>query len=204
MPLNQQIIMGFDFITGKMVSEMDINGNVTSYEYDGFGNLVKTTLPTGKIINTSYSWVTNNNPENSCYSITTSSTGSSTNITYYDFLGRELRNVNTGFEGEQIIVDKQYYPNGNLKNESLPYKTGNPVWTTYEYDKNNRIDLVISPTCSLEYTYSGKTITVTDCKGESKSKTMNSIGDISSASDFGGNIQYYYHSSGQIRKIKFP
>jgi RHS repeat-associated protein len=179
-----------------------VNGHITLYTYDNFGRLITTKLSTGKIISSTYDWVTDNTPSNARYYISSESYGSPTTNTYFDILGRELRNWTYGFEGAIIYNDIEYYPDGNIKRERGPYKyEDSEIWTSYSYDSFKRIDGIITPTCSMDYSYSGKTVSVTDCKGRSVSNTVNSAGDITTATDIGGSIYYYYHSSGQARKI---
>ncbi len=199
-PLNQTVKYSYDYTLGVVVDETDANGNMTFYQYDEFGRLKTTVLPTGKEITASLSWESGT-PTNVRYSSTTSSTGSPTTTVYYDALGRELRSVITGFNGELIYTDKEYYPDGNPKRVSYPYKTPDPIWTTNFYDTYKRIDLVTTPTCSMDYSYSGKTVTVTDCNGHSSTKTIDNAGNLVSATDNGGTITYAYHSSGQPRAV---
>lgn len=200
--LSHTVTSGYDFGLGLVTSEKDINGLTTQYAYDGFGGLMTTTLPTGKVINSSSGWIVNNPPANARYYTTSSSPGSPSSTTYYDILGRDIRNVTTGFEGTSIYQDKEYYEeDGNLYRTSNPY-TSSPLWTTYTYDYFKRVDLVTTPTCSLDYSYIyGKTVNITDCNGRTTSKSFNNAGEVISSSDDGSSISYWYHSSGQVRQI---
>lgn len=201
-PLGHTVLYGYDHSLGVVTNEIDVNGHMTQYFYDGFGRLVNTILPTGKEINTELSWETSS-PINALYSTQTSSPYSPTSTVYYDTLGRELRAVTTSFEGALIYADKEYYANGNLKRVRSPYKSGGAeLWTTYYYDTYQRIDSIITPTCSTDYSYNGKTITITDCNGRSTTRTVNNAGDIISATDDNDEtISYTYHSSGQPKQI---
>ena len=200
--LNHITSTKYDYCFGLATSKTDINGNTTTYAYDGFGRLKSTKLPTGKTITTGYGWVADDTPVNAMYYTTSSGTGSPTKTAYYDLMSRELRNVATGFEGELIYADKEYNADGSLYRESNPYMSGDDtLWTRYVYDTYNRMDSIVSPTCAIDYAYSGKTTTITDCNGRSSSKTVNSAGDLVTATDDGGTITYSYHSSGQPDEI---
>jgi RHS repeat-associated protein len=191
-----------DFKFGVITQETDPNLNVTNSTYDKFGRKLTTNLPTGKVINKTLAWIASGGPANGLYTLTTTSDSSATIVEYFDMLGRKLRTTTTGFNSASVNTDIEYYKSGNQKRVSEPYVSGETVqWTTNYFDAYQRLDYVTSPTCSLNYEYSGTTVTITDCNGKSASKTYNNAGELTTATDNGGTISYAYHQCGQVKQI---
>jgi RHS repeat-associated protein len=185
-----------------VVTATDPNGNKVENRYDGFGGLKTTILPGGRVNQTSIGWVTDNNPPNAIYYTASSGSGAPSSKTYFDALGRELKSETTGFGGEIIYTEKQYYADGLLQKITDPYKSGGTkLWTTYSYDTYKRMSSIVTTICSTSFSYSGTTVTTTDCNGRSSGKTVNGAGDPVTSTDIGGSISYLYHPSGQVRQI---
>ncbi|NOY38042.1 MAG: RHS repeat protein, partial [Chlorobi bacterium] len=137
-PLGHYITRTYDPVNGNVTEETDINGLVTSYSYDGFGNLTSTTTPRGHTITTKTGWKILFAPDHAVYYVENIVPGKPDIKTWYDVLGRELKTELDGTFGT-IITEKEYKPDRNVLRESKPYYSGEtPKWTEYAYDDYGR------------------------------------------------------------------
>jgi YD repeat-containing protein len=113
----------YDNAYGNMLTSNDVNNLQTQYKYDGFGRLKRTSYPGGQRTDVAIQW-DNSGLTNSLYKVLTTPDGAPVTITYYDKLGRELRNQVTGFDGTAINTDKIYNNLGQLISTSEPYYNG--------------------------------------------------------------------------------
>ncbi len=203
--LNQTLSYQYNSKFGVKKSVTGINNLTTTYSYDGFGNLTTEHLPNGETNKYSRRWALSSGIPNAIF-YTSSEVSNAPDVnTYYDALGRVIYNDVEGFNGSKVITRKEYNAKGQVAKESQPYYAGdNPKWTTYSYDSKNRLDSVNINGLISTYAYSGKTITITDPGGKSSSKTLNSMGQVVSATDNGGTITYTYCSNGQPKTIAAP
>ncbi len=99
------------------------------------------------------------------YAIRTTATVQAPVTAYYDRLGRVIRTVKEGFNGQQTYTDTVYNTLGQTIAVSLPYDpnksaTG-PFWTTTTYDALGRVVTVTAPNGTVTTnTYAGRTTTV--------------------------------------------
>jgi len=202
----------YDNKTGNVLTSKDIYGNTTRYVYDGFGRLKETTLPSGKKITNTIKWCTTDitDLDYEWYYTETSPPGSGKVTTYYDILGREIRNVTKGFDGTDIYTDTKYNAKGQAEFVSQPYVAGTtPIWTKYSYDNVGRVDEenFDNDTRITDYQYTDRLTKVVNTSADPdqwSSKTINALGDIEKAEDMGGTINYKYHASGQPWEISAP
>ena len=180
---------------GRLVSATDHKNNFTRFEFDAFGRQVKQSNPDGTEINNAFSW--ESEPYNSTYSITHSVTEKPTKKTLYDAAGREIRSIQTCFDGSYLKIDTKYDSKGRLWKTSLPYKTTNPtLWNEYHYDAYHRVDTLKYPSGRKDiWQYTNNTVTTT-VNEISSTKTYNSIGQLISAVDPGGTISYNLRPDG--------
>ena len=125
--------------TGNILTQTSIDNNTTYFQYDGFGRLISTTSPQGKIIVSAFGWdVSSVGGANSLYykSIKpgTSTPGIPDQYVYYDLLGRELMTMKDGLT-QPVYQKNEYNEDGTLLKKSLPYYSGEtPKWISYLYD----------------------------------------------------------------------
>lgn len=95
---------------------IDENGLAIKYEHDLFGRTAKEIYPDGTIKLTQYLKCdgTQNCPSNASFLVNVQSSGKSSNSTFFDVLGREIRKTQIGFNGVNIIKDKQFNPAGEV------------------------------------------------------------------------------------------
>ena len=99
----------------------------------------------------------------SAYAIRTETTVQAPVTAYYDRLGRVIRTVKEGFNGQQTYTDTVYNTLGQTIAVSLPYLAGTPrLWTTTTYDALGRVVTVTAPNLTTTTnTYAGRTTKVT-------------------------------------------
>lgn len=185
-------------IFGKPTTVIDPRGNVTSYNYDNWGNLLAVLYPDGRIDNTTYRWALEE-IQGCLYKVTVGGNVSPTQTTWYSSLGQELRTGLKRFDGDTIYTDKQYSNGGLLLHESLPYKNAADTirWSRVHYDSYGRVDTVRASSGAMTiYEYNGRA-TVTTEDGISTGQVLGANGNPIATLDNGGTIQYYYRPDGQ-------
>lgn len=171
-------------------------------EYDSFGNLVKTTNPDGTLTEIKLSW-DNSNP-GFCYSKLVKATGKPNEITYYDVLGRKVREGHQRYDGSYLYVDNKYNQKGQLIETTEPFKTSATKKTTYSYDEFNRLTQVNKSNGSCEEHSYGKLSTTVKENGKSTTKRYNELGDLLSVESDNGDVSYEYDKNGDVSKITSP
>lgn len=200
--LNHLMQNTYDNATGNVLTETAPNGKVTTYTYDDLGRQTGISYPTGQSVIISYQWATSTRPTNALYYKLTTSAGLPTLKEYYDGLGRVLRIEKTGFNGTSIYSSTVYNTKGQVVQSSLPYYTGQQAMArAYTYDGYGRLSIDAGPGTIANYTYSGKTTQISTGSGQVSSKTVDSQGNVVSATDEGGTISYTYKSLGKTAQI---
>ncbi len=203
--LNQTISYQYNTKFGVKKSATGINNLTTTYTYDGFGNLTTEHLPNGETNTYSRGWALSSGIPNAIFYTNSQLSNAPDVKTYYDAMGRAMYVEADGFGSAKVYTCKEYNAKGQVTKESQPYYSGEtPKWTTYTYDGNNRPHTVSNNGLTSTYSYSGKTVTVTDPGGRNSSKTVNNMGQVISSTDNGGTITYTYCSNGQPKTINAP
>lgn len=196
---------GFHPLYGTvLVATNPFNQSITSV-YDNWG---KKTSVTDNTLNvkTNYNYTRTNNTYTT--TITKTTTGGlsdgSGSIVDQDVLGREIRKGTKSLNGTWTYVATEYDAHGRKWRISEPYFGSTPSqWTFYEYDDYSRPKKTTSFTGKVVNTvYNGLTVTVSDSV-MSKSKTIDSNGQITATSETAGGtpvgvITYKYDAGGNL------
>ncbi len=164
-------------VYGQVKSVTDANGAVVTTEYDALGRRTKVTQPDGFWTTTSY---VNFGTVGSQHVRTASQLGLST-WTYFDGLGRTIKQQSTGAENRQIITETQYDARGAVTRTSVPYKAGTSTkqWTTSAYDPLGRVLQTTHPDGTRTRACYDDGVTVTlDAKGHKKRTTRDAYGRV--------------------------
>ena len=185
---------------GNPGTETDYRGRVTSFTYDGLGNLVKTTNPDGSEAQINVAW-----GGQGLYSVTKTETNKPDCVTYYDALGRDLRGGIKRFDGQWQYVDKEYDSNGRVSRISLPFRGVQAAyWNTYSYDEYGRpLSLSEASGKNTSWAYNGVSVTTVK-DGITSTRTTDASGNVISVSDAGGTITYTLRNDGQPSSVTAP
>lgn len=206
-PLGHEISSKFNSKFGQLVEESDQNGLVSTYEYDGFGRLTKSTYPDNSFSETKTHWY-EGEKEDILYFVTQTPNFEPGVFVYFDLMGRErLTSSGTTVEGKRIFIETIYDKNGMVEKSSEPYLEGDtPKWNYYSYDNYFRVDYIDYRAFQIDYQYAGSTTSVVKkTTGGTvlsfSEKTMDAMGLMTTARDNGGTIQYTYESSGKPKEV---
>ncbi len=175
---------------GEKVSQMDANGNVTSFAYDVKGHLIQKTLPSGDTNALAY------NPDGSLQS-ETDFNGRTVSMSY-DTAGRLTgKTIPYGHGGQNSVLAISYNADGSVAQKTkYAYGVGihggtltSTVTTTYAYDDLGRTSSVTNSnsgaggiTSQVSYTY--------DAAGNKKTQTTGS-----------GTLTYDYDQDGRLKAV---
>lgn len=187
---------------GKVIQEKNHKNQITRYEYDDMGNLIKTTYPDNVVETNHISWAQSTAPQ-ALYSVVKSSTLNPTTTTYYNIFDKVVRAGTTRFDGKIVYKDAYYDRNCLLQKESLPFVgTSATLWNTYTYDEFDR-PVKIRYASGKEDLISYARTSITETKnGITTTRTVDNLGRLIKVSDTSGNITYSYLSNGKPDTIR--
>jgi RHS repeat-associated protein len=205
--LNQETLFEYEPLYGNKIAETTAGGFTTSYEYDNWGKLTKTTLPSGNYENITFNWASSNT-DNIYYYVTKTNNTGNTSWEYYNALDQKVRAKAIGFNGK-IATQSWTYNSDNLPiTESNLYDATNTTTiantqknTENTYDKYKRPETTTyngTLMATYIYEYGSTKTTIKDAKNRLKSSTLNATGLIETSEDNGGTIGYKYGSHNQL------
>ncbi len=194
--------------SGLITASTDMNGIVTDYTYDEFGNLVETVTPISKALKTTgWSAGMEDAPSTALFFDWEKTTGAPYTITFYDQLGRTVRTVQESIGGKKIYTDIEYDKKGQITQTSEPYFSGCTVfWNKNEYDVAGRtIKQTDAEGNSFTFEYDGLTITTTDPLCHITTMNNNFCGLlVKSIDNDGSTVAYKYNADGKCIEITGP
>lgn len=110
-PLLHNSTATYDQKFGVPLTQTDINGLTTTFEYDGFSRLKKQTSPDNSWSAISYrekSLLHFQSPENAEFLTYTQTSMGQISIEHFDAYNRSIQNKSKGFDGQWVIVDHKF------------------------------------------------------------------------------------------------
>lgn len=214
----------FDFVFGKPKKVADINGLEASYEYDGYGRVVRqndlqlvenpATLK-GTYTTTGYEWcstsICSKVPGAVYRVVTTVFRADNTQVSpptaqYFDVLGRPLQARSTGFDGLRDLVQGQvtYNALGQVIARAEPYYEGDGAyWSYIEYDAIGRVKKATAADGGVATIgYVRNEAAVTNALKQVKIEETNVLGKVLRITEIDGNKslinKYTYDSLGRL------
>lgn len=149
--------------TGLLKSRTTAEGT-TTYAYDPFGRMIRSTDPYGDVRTTSMEYV--NGINGLKYAITETCTHQSPVTTWYSASGQPLYSMKMGFDDNMVFTAMKYNPDGSKQLVSEPFFASSlsdamsrtftsQNATLYTYDDYGRIKSIFSPADRVTYTYNG-------------------------------------------------
>lgn len=197
----------YDAVSGMLSSLTDVNNDVSTYTYDGFGKIKTRSQSSASNNGSSINWTwTNGSPSNSVVLRTETAGDGQVIKTWYDALGREIQISHKNFLGNEVYTTTTYDAGGRAIKVSEPYYPGSTsssiLYHTTEYDDFGRVLKQITPLGTISYSYSGNQTTINDgTKGYTTIRETDAGGKLKSVTDPGGKITYTYGSTGNPTKI---
>ena len=203
--VSQSQSFNYDAATGKLLSQTSSDCLTTTYEYDGFGRLKKTTLPAGYSITSSLNWDVQNG--NVYYALTDYPGGSPDVKAWFDVLGRPTKKQTAGFNNQWLTQLTTYDAKGNVATTTNEYySTETPITTTHTYDTYNRLITSANSLSTASYEYvnmgNGNLQMVTTIGGQNTSKIADATGKVVTVIDNGGQLDFTYDSWGNQTEVK--
>ena len=166
----------------------------TKHTYDGWGQLIKTEQPTGKISSITMGWGADASKK---YYVLDQAAGEPWVKTWYDSRGREVLIESVGAKDVQASKQTTYDAKGHP--QKIVTKEGNLSFTeNFTYDSRGRVSRDENVGRNIAtYSYGNRNVTTTFNTGKSYTKTCNAWGDVVSASDPVNTVTWQYGKNGK-------
>ena len=196
---NNNTYKTFDPATGLCLTETDINGFVTSHEYDDWGRLTKTIYPDSTSKTITYTNASGGLANTQYYKSIVESGKPETRV-YYDLLGRNTHTYTAG----QGYMDVVYDELGQVAKQTIvPYNPASlsaslKKWRIFKHDSFGRVTKDSSRYQEMTYSYGVENNgfryaeTVENKMGAVSTKYYDAVGRVAEVSDDGGSITYTY------------
>ncbi|MCG9684028.1 FG-GAP-like repeat-containing protein [Vibrio sp. Isolate23] len=189
-----------------------LKGRTKSLTYDAFGRVISESLPgTGNTNHTQYQLGEQCGPHStsqtvSCVTLNPASGGQV--MTFFDYAGRKIRKLHTGFSGQLVVVDTRWDRNGRKVSLSRPQFVGSKASAprvAFTYDALNREIQKQEPAnaggiATFDTSYDGYTTSVKDARGFIHTTVTNVMGHILRKEEPDSAYQtYQYYPDGKLR-----
>ena len=195
-------VMTYHYDTwGNVCTEIDETNNanvlITSNTYNNWGQKTASTLPDGR----KYSYtIQPDGIDNNFYFTETRGTGQPWSRSWYDATGRVIKTETIGAKDMAISATNTYNGKGQLKQTTT--QQGNLTLTDkYEYDDFGRITKETKGSGQIiKYKYDNRSVT-TETNERTYIQTFDAWGNVETATDPGGSVNYKYYSNGKPKEI---
>ena len=187
---------------GRVKEEISSLGLKTFYQYDNWGNVIKSTDFLGKRTTINKSSAVS--PTGASYSVSKKREGEPMTIITFDKFDREIQSRTQSINGKWSVRLTAYDLYGRKERYSEPYFLGEtPKWNSIEYDELNRPVKMTSFTGKeIKSCYEKMTVTVDDGINLT-SKTLDATGNTIRIQDQGGVISYTYYPNGALKETNY-
>lgn len=201
----------FDARTGKATSSIDVNQLTTSWQFDGFGRVVRETRPDGTYTTTTYTACSTGCGTARIQTTTQSFNSANTAIspattTQVDVLMRPVRWLSLAFDGRQRLAEQEYDVNGRLARKARSRFAGDaPVWVSYSYDDLGRVRSTTGPNGTATVAHDGLRTVFTNEKNQTRTEVRNALGKLRTVTDARSKTTTFdYEPFGNVAKVTDP
>ncbi|HOZ15530.1 MAG TPA: polymorphic toxin type 23 domain-containing protein [Tenuifilaceae bacterium] len=188
-----------DPITGLTLKKTLPNTKTISYEYDGFGRLIKEISPTGVTTTYGLEWDSSTSKALTKSKVKVGTMPEAS--TWFDAYGRVVKTQNPGFNGD-LLTTTTYNFKGQKQSVTKPYYSGESTKTTnYEYDSFGRVVKETIEGLVTNYTYDGNTTIVKSPQGETVTKT-DALGNVIESKVNEQLVYNTYNAMGKVIEIR--
>ena len=191
-------------VFGNVLTETDetnaSNPLTTMHEYDTWGRRKHTVYPDGTKTFYYTEWEDDSNT-GGWFTEESHSAAPWVRKTY-DSQGREIKTETVGAKGISIIKMTAYNDKGQVATVTNKYGLRTST-ESFQYDARGRVvSNQHSSGAGCTYEYGKNTVSTTDAKGRTVTKTYNVFGDLLQVTDpIGGKVKYKYYSNGKPMEI---
>lgn len=196
---NEGLETTYSYFTSKnlLKSTTDHLGRKTDFIYDTWDRIKEEQDYLGNSIITTY---TKNSDE---IKIALDGDDGSSTYEIYDLQGNKIQEAFKNINGQWNKTDTEYDKFGRVIKSSEPYLSSPSLWSEITYDRYGRKEEEISlQGKTIDYTYNGLTTTVDDGY-QTKSTTLDALGNMISLTDEGGTITYSYDPNGNLLETDY-
>jgi RHS repeat-associated protein len=185
----QTATIAYDFSSGRVTSQTDPNGNVSTIDYtnqrlgsvvDPFGRPGVTSAPAvnGQSRQTRTYYADSTRTVTVVSDLNTSTDGLLKSQVVSDMLGRTFETRQYETTNDYITVRHSYDSANRIEKTSNAFRSGEPIlWTTAVSDVHGRVITVTTPDSAVVSTsYSANTVTVTDQAGKQRKSISDALG----------------------------
>jgi RHS repeat-associated protein len=194
-------------LLGFPLTQTSTDCQTTQFQYDGFGRLVNTQLPTGVDIYNSLDWDVF---ANTLVVATQTQAGKPTTKSWSDMLGRIVKTKTESLNSNWVTTKSTYNAKGQVASSTNSYLEGleTPITTNFTYDNFNRLKTennglnIYNYVYAYQPTYSRFISTKNGPNGKFSSTTKDASGKIVQSEDNGGKVIFRYDSWGNQYEIR--
>jgi RHS repeat-associated protein len=207
----------FDSGTGAMISRKDFNGQLTTWNVDGFGRTTREIRPDGNESRHYYKRCAGNCPGSAVVASILDELHGPVRIAvprvfYHDALGHLIQGASWAFDGTSIEKNYLYDSRGLLREEKWPNFQGQQAYTKrkLEYDNLGRLTSVASSdeagmNIFATFEYHGFKTVSTNANLQQRIEFHNAAGQLEAVVDaLGHTTQFSYDPFGQVIRTIDP
>lgn len=184
---------------GALLTETDINGLKTTYTQSVTGSSIVQTVssPDGNGVTSTTNW-----DQTYLYYIQNTDKLTKTNsYTYFNNLGKKVKEVSSGYKGTISTTVYSYNPDGGLASTTT---SGVSKATINSYYPDGRLSTTTSNNSSVTYSYDKLKVTTKTVSGKTattSTSTYDEVGLLKQTVSDNGTVLYSYYPSGKIKEI---
>jgi RHS repeat-associated protein len=188
----------YDPISGSLISSIDAFGLATAYGHDIWDRITTETDYLGNTTNYTTEYQSDGGTKT-----TVNYPQGSKEETLYNAFGWELKSGILSLNNQWSYTSYEYDASGRQIRQSEPHNGSPGQWNVTNFDDYGRpISQQLHTGRNTTITYTGLSTTVNDGT-KSTTTTLDALGNTIKSQDPGGNVDFTYHASGQLKTANY-